>query len=352
MSRIISVDVLECRVPTDRVLDFGSWILRDRDYTILRMRDASGYEGVAIGYSRNADIASTLRRNFVPFILDNSCPPGPDTFEKLYLLNRWVNQGGVFIRALSLIDIALWDLECNRLSRSLTQLLGSKPLTSPLTIACCYQSPDRKPSDDAAEAAELIRRGYRSLKVCAADGGEVDVRRLQAIRSEVGWDVELKLDLHWLWLDLDGKEPILRQFEELNLTWIEDAFPHERAQLLAELKQVTSLPIAYGDDQNGRFFFSELIEAGHIDVLRMDATVVGGVTEFLRVGLLANQHGMTVSGHVFSYLHAPLLGSLVNATNVERFEPDSGLDPIERLVDLKGEKALWKWSEIDRYKML
>jgi L-alanine-DL-glutamate epimerase-like enolase superfamily enzyme len=352
MSTLSSVELWDCRVPLVKPLDFGAWILRERDYTILRLKDSDGAEGVAIGYSRSADITSAVRKNFMPALLGQEWTAGAETFEKLYLCNRWVNQGGIYLRALSLVDIALWDLDAKRKGETLSTLVGAKPINSEVTIACCYHSPGRLPADDVAEALELQKRGRRSLKICAADGGRVDTARLQAIREAVGEEMELKLDLHWLWQDLAGKEPWLREWEKLNLTWIEDVFPHEQAYLLKALKRITSLPIAYGDDQNGRHFFSRLIEEGGIDVLRMDATVVGGVSEFLRVGREANKASIQVSGHVFSYLHGALLGALDNATNVEKYEEDSGLDPIHQLVEFKNDHALWNWDGIRHFGIL
>jgi hypothetical protein len=42
------------------VLDLGNLAFTHRDYTIVRLRDDEGREGVAWGYSRGADIASVI----------------------------------------------------------------------------------------------------------------------------------------------------------------------------------------------------------------------------------------------------------------------------------------------------
>jgi D-arabinonate dehydratase len=269
------------------------------------------------------------------------------TWTELYGLNPYVNQGGLYLRALSLVDIALWDLEQSRNTIS----IGRRPSARPITIACCYPVSGKTIDDDAAEARRSVDAGYRSIKVCGADGGPTDTKRLRAIRKAIGPDAVLKIDLHWLWTTSDAARPVVRAWEDLNVAWIEDAFPAEAIDELKRLKELTNIPLAYGDEQNGRYYMSQLISSGGVDVLRADATVVGGITEFLRVGRDANAAGIAVSAHLFEEYHAPALALLEHTTNVERFEPDSGLDEIDRLRTLTSNGVVWDWDAVAYYKL-
>jgi D-arabinonate dehydratase len=355
MTRITSLDVWECRVPLPRQLDMGNLTIPHRDYTIVRLRDSDGCEGIAWTYSRGADIASAIRRSFSPLVIgctiDNQKHP-TGLWHRLYESNPYVNQAGIFLRALSLVDIALWELFAGKRGGKLGDLMDSKPLTGPPTAAACYPISSKLPHDDASEALELVKRGYRSIKVCAADGASRDTERLIAIREAVGHQIELKLDLHWLWQRAEQINNVRHQWERLDLAWIEDAIPIDSLSEFRKLKDLTKIPIAYGDEQNGRAICHQLITSGAIDVLRLDATVVGGLTEFIRLGRLANASGLRVSGHLFEEYHTAALGTLDDATNIERFEADSGLDAIDRLRKLAPQGIRWNWEAIEEFKLI
>jgi D-arabinonate dehydratase len=347
---ITSIEIFECRVPLSKPLDLGNLTFRDRDYTIVRIRDAQGAEGTAWGYSRGADIASTIRRSFAPFLTGGEVEWHEDTWQRLYRLNPFINQGGLFLRALSLVDIGLCELECSRKRLGLSQFLKAKSLSKPVTIACCYPVRGKTVKADVVECRKLVDGGCRSLKVCAADGGAKDTERLRSIRDAVGYDIELKIDLHWLWSTVEEVRSTLRAWEELDLTWIEDPFLAESTDELKRLKESTTLPIAYGDEQNGRHYMSQLISAHCVDFLRLDATVVGGLTEFVRIGREANALGICVSAHLFEEYHASALGVLEKSTNIERFDPNSGLDGINELRRLTPEGSTWDWEAVEYYK--
>ena len=89
--------------------------------------------------------------------------------------------------------------------------------------------------------------------------------------------------MHWLWQSAEQINLVGRQWEELGVAWIEDALPIESLSEFRKLKDLTSIPLAYGDEQNGRAICMQLIYQEQIDVLRLDATVVGGLTEFIRL---------------------------------------------------------------------
>lgn len=347
-SRITGVDVFECRVELPGLLNLGNISIAYRDYTIVRILDEKGKEGVAWGYSRGADIASIIRGSFTPELLETDLSWSEQTWTKLYGLNPYVNQGGLYLRALSLIDIALHDLERSRSGHRFVQAASS---LRPITIACCYPVRNKTIHEDAEEAQRIVNTGYRSLKVCAMDGGPRDVERLRAIREAIGFDVELKIDLHWLWTTSEAARDLVHELEELNIAWIEDAFPGEAIDELRRLKGVTRIPLAYGDEQNGRYYMGQLITSGGVDVLRLDATVVGGITEFLRLGHAANAAGLSVSAHLFEEYHAAPLGLLESATNIERFEPNSGLDEIDRLRTLTPDGVVWDWDAVAHHEL-
>ena len=67
-------------------------------------------------------------------------------------------------------------------------------------------------------------------------------------------------------------------------------------------------------------------------IVRADATVCGGITEFLRIAALAGAHGRSVSPHVFPEIHVHLAAALPNVMAVETLDQRAEVTPIYRLV--------------------
>jgi len=94
----------------------------------------------------------------------------------------------------------------------------------------------------------------------------------------------------------------------------------------------TSVPIATGEIEAGRWRFRELLERGAAIILQTDACVCGGISEFRRIAATAASMGVTVSPHWFHDLHVHLVAATPNARYVEFFPNDQVLN-FRRLVD-------------------
>ena len=88
----------------------------------------------------------------------------------------------------------------------------------------------------------------------------------------------------------------------------------------------TSIPIATGEIEAGRWRHKALLDSGAADILQTDAAVCGGITEFRRIAALASAYGVSVCPHWFHDLHAPLVGATANAQFVEYFPNDQVLN--------------------------
>ena len=110
------------------------------------------------------------------------------------------------------------------------------------------------------------------------------------------------------------------QWNDLDLTWIEDPFPARLANLLGPFRRAVGIPLALGEDRAASTTSSSFSTATP-RLLRADATVCGGITEFLRVAAVAAAHGRLVSPHVFPEVHVHLAAALPNVIGVETLDP-------------------------------
>ena len=82
---------------------------------------------------------------------------------------------------------------------------------------------------------------------------------------------------------------------------------------------VLDTPIAAGELVFTRYGFRDLIESEAVDIIQPDATVVGGVTEWLKVASLASAWHIPVSPHWNQEIHMHLAAAVPNALWVEFF---------------------------------
>ena len=85
------------------------------------------------------------------------------------------------------------------------------------------------------------------------------------------------------------------------------------------------MPVSAGESECTRFGFRDIIAVEAADILQPDVTVVGGVSEWLKVAALASTHGFTIAPHYFWEVHAHLVAATPCAFTVEYFERSSDI---------------------------
>lgn len=158
-----------------------------------------------------------------------------------------------------------------------------------------------------------------------------DAQRLAAVREGVGNDVEVMLDANNAWRDLGSAVAAARAYEPYAPAWLEEPFSPDDIAKHERLARQTSIPIATGEIEVGRWRHAELLAGGGVAVLQTDAAVCGGITEWRRIASLADARGVVMCPHWFHDLHAHLVASTPNAQYVECFRDDHVLN-FRRLV--------------------
>lgn len=108
-----------------------------------------------------------------------------------------------------------------------------------------------------------------------------------------------------------------RRLEEFDLTWFEEPLPAWDLDGLARVAAALDTPIASGETEYTRYGFRRMLELRSADILMPDLQRVGGVSEFMRVGHMAESHDVAVSSHLFPETSVQVLGALSNAIYLE-----------------------------------
>ena len=108
-----------------------------------------------------------------------------------------------------------------------------------------------------------------------------------------------------------------RMLEEYDLTWFEEPLPAWDLDGLARVAATLDTPIASGETEYTRYGFRRMIELRSADILMPDLQRVGGVSEFMRVGHMAESYDVGVSSHLFPETSIQVLGGLSNSVYLE-----------------------------------
>lgn len=221
-------------------------------------------------------------------------------WEKMYRGTLYFGRRGAAIHALSGADIALWDLLGKATGMPVCQLLGGA--YQKRMPAYSSDLMPFKPDEAATKAARLRDAGFSHFKFGWGGLGQSeaqDVALVQAARKGVGEDAALMVDIGLCW-DAATAEARARRLEEFRLTWIEEPLPPDDLIGYARLADAVETRIAAGEESATCWEFADLMDRGHIDVVQVDVSRAGGLTEARRIAQMARLRNLPCVPHAYS----------------------------------------------------
>ncbi len=349
--RIVAVDTYDIRFPTSRELDGSDAMNPDPDYSaayvIVRTDAQDGLEGHGFAFTigRGNDVQVAAIDALAPFLvglpLEETLADMGATWRGMVHdpQLRWLGpEKGVMHMAISAVVNALWDLKAKRAGMPLWRLLaGMSPeelvrlvdfryLSDVLTPAQALEilRAARGGSDDritdleangypayttspgwlgyadeklARLAKEAVDEGFRQIKLKVGANIDDDVRRLRLARDVVGPDVRIAVDANQRW-DVATAIEAITALAPFDPWWVEEpTSPDDVLGHAAIRAAIAPIKVATGEHVANRVVFKQLLQAGAIDVLQIDAARVAGVNENVAILLLAARFGVPVCPH-------------------------------------------------------
>lgn len=338
MTKITQVRCRAVRIPLDVPTAFSQRSVTERHYALVEIEGDDGAMGVGFCYAGNAGgklVTAAVRELFAPKIVGEDAHRVEGLWQEMYQEALLQGRAGAVVRAISIIDTALWDRNARAAGLPLYKFLGAvRTDRVPAYASGGYYLPGKTPEMLGAEVAGYVKAGFKAVKIKVgrhADPG-AERARIEAARAAIGSDVILMLDANNAWADLPTALRFMRVYEDYDPYWIEEPFGPDDIDNHARLAAATPVPVATGEIEVGRWRFKELLEKEAAAILQTDACVCGGITEFRRIAATAASYGVTLCPHWFHDLHAHLVASTPNARYVEFFPDDQVLN-FRRLVD-------------------
>jgi L-fuconate dehydratase len=351
MARITRFETHDVRFPTSQSLDGSDAMNPDPDYSaayLLLGTDAGdGLEGHGFAFTigRGNDVQVAAISALAEHVLGRDVEQLLDDMGATWRLLvddsqlRWLGpEKGVMHMAISAVVNALWDLKAKRAGLPLWDLLaGMSPeqlvglvdfryiadALSPqealdllrraepgraerraALLESGYPAYTTTPgwlgySDDKLVrlSREAVREGFTQIKLKVGAVVEDDVRRLRLAREAVGPDVRIAVDANQRWGVADAIAWI-GQLAPFDPWWVEEpTSPDDVLGHAAIRRGVAPVRIATGEHVQNRIVFKQMLQAGSLDVLQIDAARVGGVNENVAILLLAAKFGVPVCPH-------------------------------------------------------
>lgn len=331
MPRISSIAVCVVRVPLDRVTSFATRTVKAREYCLVRVRSKDGVEGIGFCYAGTAGgsiVQLAVQELLAPLLKGQESNRVEGLWDEMYREVLLQGRCGSVMRAISILDIALWDLNARTAKLPLYQYLGCCSTEKVAAYASGgYYLEGKTPKGLGKEVSSYVRQGFRAVKIKVGRLSPAEEEdRVRAAREAIGPDIHLMMDINNAWSDLPTALLYCRRFEKYNPYWVEEPFSPDDIENHSKLASATSIPVATGEIEAGRWRFKELLDKRAAEILQADAAVCGGISEWRRIAQTAASYGVTVCPHWFHDLHAHLVASAPNARYVEFFPDDQVLN--------------------------
>lgn len=346
-----SLTTHDIRFPTSRELDGSDAMNPDPDYSAAYVvigtdaPDELTGHGFAFTIGRGNDVQVAAIAALAPFVVGR---PVEETLADMggiwrTLVHdpqlRWLGpEKGVIHMAIAAVVNALWDLKAKRAGQPLWRLLADMSPAELVGLVDFRYLSDALTPDDALEIltqaregraereANLLATGYpaytttpgwlgysdekmvRLTKKAVADGFRQiklkvgrdtaeDVRRFQLARAAAGEDIRIAVDANQRWDVADAIEAI-SALAPYRPYWIEEpTSPDDVLGHAAIRSAIAPVKVATGEHVANRVVFKQLLQAGAVDVVQIDATRVAGVNENIAILLLAAKFGVPVCPH-------------------------------------------------------
>ena len=280
-------------------------------------------------------VEAFIHNDVAPYLLGRNPDQLDRHWREINRLGMTHRSRGVEMRALSGVDMALWDLFARRNRMPLYQVLGGLTREKIRVYNTCagYSygvkrsglgepgSIDYRPEQpyedqhafmtDAGKLAEdLLSEGITAMKIWPFDQfvgkangqyislEEVDegVEPFRKIRAAVGDQMDIALEMHSLW-NLPSAIRIAKAVEPYQPMWYEDPVRMDNIDTLADFRKQTREPVTASEMVSTRWQFREMFERKGMDICMFDICWVGGISEAKRVASMAEAYNLPAAPH-------------------------------------------------------
>lgn len=307
------------------------WLDEQPNTMWIQIHSDEGLVGLGETYYVPRAVSAIVHDVFANLLL------GQDAFDIEKLWNNMMSTVNFFgyagseMRAISAVDVALWDLVGQYTGQPIYNLLGGRNRDRIRTYNTCagygqYQDFNLWFDGHVGELAQdLLKMGIRAMKVWPWDrfgvslGGPIGTRAganavgpvghflsvddlerglqvVKDIRAAVGDKMDIAIEGHARW-NLPIAIKIARALEPYDVMWLEEIIPPDNVDSYARLAAATKVPLCVSERLFTRFGFRQIIEKNAAHIIMPDMAWTGGLTETRKIAAQADAYYLPITTH-------------------------------------------------------
>jgi L-alanine-DL-glutamate epimerase-like enolase superfamily enzyme len=303
---------------------------------IVKVETDAGVYGLGETFRAEAALDMADRMD-VDLVGEN--PLDTDRIREL-LEQRYTGCGRIGQAAFTAIETACYDIKGKLFDVPVYELLGGK-YRDEIKIYCdthggesLGEASEHDPQDVytpesyARAARAVVDEGFEALKFdldvpTYADYDEANRRMdnaalehkvslIEAVRDEIGYDIDLGVDLHWNFTT-ETAIRLGKKLERFDLAWIEDPVPPEKTDSQARVTDALDTPVLTGENLVQTDQFNHAAREGMFDIAAPDVNKCGGLGEYVDIATVCDLYGVPVASHNISSPLGTVAGAHVSA---------------------------------------
>ncbi len=281
----------------------------------VRVHTDSGLVGLGETVDKIPGSRGALHGTLAPLLLGRDPLDIEHIWQDLADIILYHGFAGAEMRALSAVDLALWDLMGKHYGAPVYHLLGGRVRETVPTYNTCTGFGEIDDyalwQDDAGKLArQLLADGYRAMKIwpfdpysrasrgqyISPDDVEAGLRPIRQIRDAVGRTMEIGLEFHFRW-NRASMERIVEALAPYGILFLEDTLPAVHPDEIKALSQRTAIPLVGSELLLTRWQLREWLEKHVSQILMTEPLWTGGITETRKIAALADTFGVPLVLH-------------------------------------------------------
>ena len=305
--KIVDLQVIPFLVPR-RIFDYGEILPETKIVqTVTKIVTDEGAEGYYFGGNIELEQEGGLSTEQRTFLKERIKPLvlGKDPFDREKFWH-WMWVANMPENLLSVLDMALWDLQARAFGLPIHKLLGGCR-DKVKAYASTWHSIG-EPEVYAQHALECKEKGYKAYKIHPfyhfqdpitgkPDFGrpspiDQQIATCRLVRQAVGADMVLMYDPYGTYRNYEDALRVGRVLEELNFYWYEHPMSEDRVGAYIKLAAELEIPIISPEIKPGSIYTrADWILRGASDMSRLDVTR-GGITGCHKLAAICEAFGI------------------------------------------------------------
>lgn len=307
------------------------WIEEQFNTLWVRIHTDDGLIGLGETYYAPRAVSSLIHDVFANLLIGRSAYDIENHWSNLFSTVNFFGFAGSEMRAISAVDVALWDLLGQHTGQPIYNLLGGRSRERIQVYNTCVSYGPHQDYHAWIEgrtgqlAQDLLSQGIKAMKIWPFDqfgvslGGPVGQRAgagavgpvghylskeqlkkgiscVEDIRRTVGDQMEIAIEGHARW-NLPVAVQIARALEPYGIMWLEEIIPPDNVESYVRLKSQTTVPLCVSERLFTRFGFRQVVEQNAADIIMPDMAWTGGLSETRKICSQADTYYLPVACH-------------------------------------------------------